>query len=193
MRGRIEKRSLLLVFLLGIIVGILAQRYHLAGTLLRQASALLQGERIAGDEDADDNAQTIALKVRDFQQAVDPAGFDTEQDGREVYQVEEIPLSQLALILIDVWADHPNDGWKEREEININVALVPLLRAAREHGILIVHSPHGRSIHELAAPLPDEVVVNGPNEQLDLLRVLRRRGITHLLYAGYASNMCILN
>ena len=195
MSSKASKYLLVAMFLLGILVGIFAQRYHLPGTLLRQVSSirhtgLFQTKDVSRHIDHDD--PRIALRLRDFQQAVDPENFDTEQDGQEIYLIEEIPLSRLALILMDVWDNHPNDGWTDRERENVHARLLPLVQAARRRGILIVHSPHGRSIHESVAPLPQEIVVDGPNEQAELLQLLHSRGIEYLLYAGYASNMCVL-
>jgi nicotinamidase-related amidase len=97
------------------------------------------------------------------------------------------------LILMDIWAGQPNDEHRERMEANIRSRLLPLVSAAREHGILIVHSPHGRAIHDMVRPLPGEVIVDGPDERAQLNTVLAQRGIEYLLHAGYASNTCILN
>jgi nicotinamidase-related amidase len=131
--------------------------------------------------------------MRDFERAIPPAEFSSEKDLKHVYHNKEIPLSQLALILIDVWADHPIKGWKERANTNIRTKLLPLVQAARAHGVLVVHCPNGEQIHDLVKPAAGEFVFNGPDQGDQLFKLLRPRKIKYLLYAGYASNMCILN
>ncbi len=167
------------------LVGVIAQKYHLPGKFLRwtiSIPASLRTEIISSAKDI------IDLRVRDLAHADQPRKFHT------INYIEEIPISQIALILIDVWAIPSNEAKENREmKQNIHTKLLPLIETARKHHILIVHSPHGRQIYKLVKALPDEVVVDGPQEQAQLIRVLRRRGIKHLLYAGYASNMCILS
>lgn len=180
-------------FIIGAVVGVSIQRYHLPDKVLRQARSIMALRRARVSQTISEQNEVIHLKVEDFQAAVDPVKFDTEEDGHYVEYTEEIPISQLVLILIDVWSEHPNDGWREREEANVRVKLLPLLKAVRKRQILIVHSPHSRQIHKLVRPLSGEVVVNGPDEQAQLLKLLRQGGVKYLLYAGYASNMCVLN
>lgn len=151
-----------------------------------------RGKTSLGAGSVDVQGKFIKLKVRKFEEANDPERFSTEKDGRYVYQWKEMPLSQLALILMDVWADHPNDGWRARQNANISAALLPLVQGARRQHVLVVHSPNGLEIDGRVKPLPDEVVVDGPDQQAQLLRLLRQKDIRYLLYAGYASNMCVL-
>ena len=188
--------ALVVAFLIGGILGVLAQRAHLPGKVLRQVGIIkspASAQSVIPWSRLPNNDRLIHLKVRDFQVANDPEKFDTELDGHYVQKEIEVPISKLALILIDVWAEHPNDGWAERERMNIETKLAPLVNAAREHGMLIVHSPHGRAIHPLVSPLPNEVVVDGPYERDELVQVLRKKGIQYLLYAGYATQMCVLH
>jgi nicotinamidase-related amidase len=184
----IKKSGIFPTFLLGLLMGILLQKFHIPGII--RWKVILTFTR---DQDyMSRKTNIISLKVRDFYQSVDDKGFDTEEDGKYVEYEISVPISQIALILIDVWADHPNDGWRERERKNIQERLLPLVEAARKSGMLIVHSPHGRPIHPSVKPLPQEVVVDGENEQSELLALLRKRQIKYLLYAGYATNMCVL-
>jgi len=179
-------------FLIGGVLGILAQRAHLPGKVLRKIG-IINSPSIIPWSRLPDSDRIVRLKVRDFEVANDPKKFDTEYDGKYVQRTIEVPISQLALILIDVWAEHPNDGWAERERENIETKLAPLVDTARKHGLLIVHSPHGRAIHPLVSPLSSEIVVDGPDEQEELVRVLKKRRIQFLLYAGYATQMCVLH
>ena len=61
--------------------------------------------------------------------------------------------------------------------------------------MIIMHAPNGRAIAEDSKPLPGEIVIAsqgvlGDTLQLDLF--LKTHNITTLLYAGYASNLCVL-
>jgi hypothetical protein len=67
------------------------------------------------------------------------------------------------------------------------------VQAARKHHLLIVHSPNGQQIHEIVKPLPGEIVVDGSSQQAQLRRLLQQKSIQYLLYAGYTSNISVLN
>ena len=112
--------ALVVAFLIGGILGVIAQRAHLPGKVLRQVGIIKSPASVVPSSvvpwsQLPNNDRLIRLKVRDFQVANDPEEFDTEQDGHYVQKEIEVPISKLALILIDVWAEHPNDGWAERE------------------------------------------------------------------------------
>lgn len=139
--------------------------------------------------------RVITLNVRTFKGAGDPEAYDTEADSTYNYGARKLDLNEVALVLIDVWQDHPNDGWGGREITNIKTKIVPLLELVRKTNIKIVHAPHNRRIHPLAKPLQGEFVVDSHNlidDTLELDRYLKAHNIKILLYAGYASNMCVL-
>ena len=52
-----------------------------------------------------------------------------------------LPLSQTAIVLVDVWQRHYIKDPEERAEIIINSRLIPLLTAARKAGIRVIHAP----------------------------------------------------
>ena len=183
---------LLLVVLaltIGVIIGIAIQRRHIPLRLLRLAKArdasFKDHRRLSRD-------RVIKLSVRRFEHAYDWHRHYTEKDGQYVDRTLEIGLSQLALVLIDVWAAHPNKGWMARADQNIRTKLIPLLNQVRENGILVVHCPHDRPMNGLVKPMPHEPVLDDPGEKERLMKMLRRQGIRYLLYAGYASNICLL-
>ena len=173
----------------GVPIGVLLQRYHVPGRILRRVSSLTASARVSMSPPQDG---MVKLTVRKFQHADDPKEAGTERDGRHLSYTLEVVPSELALVLIDVWSDHPIKGWAERAEKNIAAKLLPLVETARKHGVLIVHCPHGESQHPLIRPLPTELVLDGLGEEARLLEALRHKGIRRLLYAGYASNMCVL-
>lgn len=52
-----------------------------------------------------------------------------------------IPLSQTALVLVDVWQRHYLKDTEERSEEIIDNKLVPLLTACRKSGMEVIHTP----------------------------------------------------
>jgi nicotinamidase-related amidase len=139
--------------------------------------------------------QIITLKTRAFRTADDPAAYDTELDSRYVFHDSIVDLNQTALLLIDVWENHPNDGWLERARENMTTHLRPLLQLARTNGMTILHAPHLRATAKWVQPMPGEINLDKERltTSLALHEYLRKRGITTLLYAGYASNWCVLH
>lgn len=163
----IRKLVLVVCILVGMLVGILLQQYHLPGKVLWQIRSSFDTQTVS-------HSQAINLEIRDL------------ENNQYVYYTNEIELSRLALILIDVWQDSPSE--------NLHAKLLPLVEAAREHQLLIIHSPSNGQVHQLIGILPGEVVLaDGPEGQAQLDNLLEKKNIEYLLYAGYYSNMCILN
>lgn len=167
---------------LGVGIGTLAQRERIAVRVLAALRGLRPARRGARTGQAH-------FTLRRFEHAEG----ETEREGRHIDADADLALGTFALILIDVWQDHPVPGWMARSEHNVRSGLVPLVSAARDQGVLIVHCPHGRAIHQLLEPLPGEMVTDGAGEQARLVNVLRKAGVRRLFYGGYASNMCILS
>ena len=133
----------------------------------------------------------LPLRIRRIQYAFD-GDQDSERDATYEFLIRNLKVNETALILIDVWASHPIEGWKERAEVNIQDKLYPLLQEARKAGLLVIHAPHGIRIHTLATPLEGEMVLDWPYDAYQVFDELRNRGIKTLIYAGYATNMCVL-
>jgi nicotinamidase-related amidase len=127
--------------------------------------------------------------------AIDGGRYDTELDSKYIPTRETIALNKSALLLIDVWENHPNDGWTERARGNVATKIAPLLDRARRNQMTILHAPHRQTIARDARPLPGEINLDDADlastEALD--RFLRLHGIQTLFYAGYATNLCVLN
>jgi len=141
------------------------------------------------------NDETIQLNVRTFKAAVDPEAYDTERDSTYRYQRSKVDLRRSALVLIDVWADHPNDEWLERARQHTTEKLLPLLKLARENGMTVFHAPHRQAIAKSMRPLEGEINLDHARlaTSESFHRFLQNKGINTLLYAGYASNWCVLN
>lgn len=145
--------------------------------------------------DVETAERIVPLNTRTFRVAGDPDVYDTERHSSYNYETRTLDLNRTALLLIDVRQDNPNDGWMERARENMESKIAPLLQLARKHGITVIHAPHYGQIAQLAKPLPDEFVVDSHNlidDTVELDRYLRAHNIKTLIYAGYASNECIL-
>ena len=141
--------------------------------------------------------RTIMLKTRKFKAAGNPDMYDTERDSTYEYTTRRLDLRGIALILIDVWSYHPNDGWMQRANNHRKLKIVPLLELVRKHNMIIIHAPHNHrpkvKIAEDCKPLPGELVIDSPPYTTKLDQYLKERNIEVLLYAGYASNWCVLH
>ena len=124
--------------------------------------------------------------------------FQTERDSTYAYPLLDLDVKRTALILIDVWKSHPNKGWLARAAENIENKLVPLLHLSRSRNLKIVHCPHSNEIAEAVRPRANEFVVDADSgSEADWTNALhdhlQENGIKTLLYAGYASNWCLLH
>jgi len=108
------------------------------------------------------------------------------------YTDQKLDLKKMALILIDIWKHHPNKVFKERMTSNVKQKIIPLIELARRHNMIIVHCPHEfpNGIADGCNPIRGERVIHTGRE---LHKYLGECGVKTLLYAGYATNMCILN
>lgn len=101
--------------------------------------------------------------------------------------------SKPALILIDCWElpapDVDPEGFKNMTESYPKV--VAVLDFARSHDWHVLHLPHGRKICDLVKPIEGEFVWDSQSKAP--IDYLRENKISELYYAGYASNVCVIN
>lgn len=144
------------------------------------------------------NPQSVTLPLRRFAAALDPTKTQTELDSGYSTQWRHIDLAGACLVVIDAWDYHPNAGWLARAKAHQHAKLKPLLELMRQHGVYIIHAPHGQEISPLATPKPGEFVLEFAPTSFGALRDalsqhLQSRRLHTLFYAGYASNWCVLN
>ncbi len=96
-------------------------------------------------------AKPISMNPRYYRWHVDPGVEWTEANTRHNQLNWQIPVSQTALILVDVWQRHYIKDPEERAEAIINTKLIPLLTSLRKSGVKIIHAPS------------PEVAVTSPN------------------------------
>jgi nicotinamidase-related amidase len=95
----------------------------------------------AGSLGDSDDKRTIAIKPRYHRWYVDPGVEWLETNTRSASLDWKIPLSQTALVLVDVWQRHYIKDTQERAEVIINNNILPLLASLRKAGIRIIHAP----------------------------------------------------
>ena len=175
-RSVIRVLLLTLILLLGTLCGICLQKKYIPRNVLNSTVP-----KILNNSSLSQSEKIISLKTRSFHQSQDPKKIDSELDSFYTYQKRKIPLSRLALICIDAWAAHPNDGLQKRMNENILSKLKPLVEALKRHNVLIIHTPYGRKIHEALLPTTYEIILDGPDSQKKLLQILKKKNIKYLL------------
>jgi nicotinamidase-related amidase len=177
----------------GFVAGVFIQRYSI-GRILRQFG-------LATYEFIPASSEAVVLQTRRFMPALSRDVYDTEKDSVYENKNHPIDLQKTALILIDTWDGHPNDGYLARVKTHMETKLNPLLALARQHGLRVIHSPHelplvgGREISPECVPVVGEKVIPAGlmfNAGIELDDYLKAQGVTTLIYAGYAVNWCIL-
>jgi nicotinamidase-related amidase len=88
-----------------------------------------------------DDKKTITIKPRYHRWYVDPGVEWLETNTRSASLDWKIPLSQTALVLVDVWQRHYIKDTEARAEEIINSKLLPLLTSLRKAGVHIIHAP----------------------------------------------------
>ncbi len=201
-------------------------------------------------------AATMDVRARYYRVCTDP---DTPCDEGGFHFVERslpLPVEQMALVLVDVWATHYIDSWLQRAADITRQRIIPLIERLRQAAVTIIHAPspfvverhhpewlpvsgadspepdaqqadpsgswppaefrglyrggkhaiYGRDreprldaaparyetelkILPLAQPEAGDVVI-ATGDQLH--EELRSRQILHLLYAGFATNWCVI-
>jgi len=95
--------------------------------------------------------KTISIKPRYYRWHVDKGVEWIEANTRHAQLDWKIPVSQTAVVLVDVWQRHYIKDPEARAEVIINTKLLPLLVSLRSSGIKIIHAPS------------PEVAVTSPN------------------------------
>ncbi len=87
------------------------------------------------------NDQTLSIHPRYHRWYVDP-GVEWLETNTDYATLDwSIPLSNAALVLVDVWQRHYIKDTEARGEVIINQKLVPLLAACRKAGMPVIHAP----------------------------------------------------
>lgn len=180
---RTRLKSVMLLFVavvLCITVGILFQKYIGIESIkstppVEPIYQAQEGKREA--QEAGGQERLITLNTRTWNNAENRKDFETI--------TRELSLDRCALVLIDAWED---SGEFIKQNIKQNV--VHLLELARENDIHVIHALHDREAHHDCRPIEGEPVIESKE---DLDEYLKEKGIDTLLYAGFATNMCVID
>ena len=121
--------------------------------------------------------------------------LSTELNSSYVDESVVLDASSTALVMVDVWT--VTDPMLLE---NMHKRLLPLLAAARQLGVLIVHAPSEAPLWDQLTVLPGELLVTG--ERGDSARCdlalknasqTSHRNITHVLLVGYDTNLCVVD
>jgi len=195
----------------------------------------------------DSAPNALDLPCRYYRVYTDPEISCDEGNFQFVERQLSLPIEQTALVLVDVWSTHYIDSWLQRATDVTRERIVPLLQAAREAGVTVIHAPSpfvverhhpeftptpappeepsawpppafrgiyrsgeyadfGRNreprlqdaitryqtelkISDQVKPLPDELIIATGDQLHDQLA---ERRILHLVYAGFATNWCVI-
>ena len=100
----------------------------------------LQFMPVPGGQEKSDN-RFLNIKPRYYRWHVDPGVEWLETNTGYATLDWKIPLSQTALVLVDVWQRHYIKDTEERGEKIIVNTLVPLMSRCRNAGLQIIHAP----------------------------------------------------
>ncbi len=86
-------------------------------------------------------ARMLSVHPRYYRWYVDP-GIEWLETNTDYATLNwNIPVSQAALVLVDVWQRHYIKDTEARAETIINNNLVPLIAACRRSGLQVIHAP----------------------------------------------------
>jgi hypothetical protein len=95
--------------------------------------------------------KTLHIKPRYYRWHVDPGEQWVEKNTEYAHLDWEIPLSRVALVLVDVWDRHYIEDTESRAEKIIQQHIRPLLEASRRAGVEIIHAPSPREARKYKA------------------------------------------
>ncbi len=136
------------------------------------------------------------LLARTWEMTAGPGSSEMGNSRRRDVTVEFLK-SQSALVVIDPWAHHPNEGWLARAGANIPY-LVRLIETFRRAGRPIFYDPTGLEMH------PAVLSGWGPHDNLipwdqsgggtqDLNQRLIANNVRTIFWGGYATNLCLMS
>jgi len=147
--------KILVLFIFGIIIGSTIDGYLLKVIKKIKFNSALHVNTLNSEEYS---LNQIELNTRTF-----TASGSTEKEGKHINTNTKINLNKTALLLMDVWENHPIKEWEERAKKNIKNKIIPLLSLARQNNIKIIHAPHNKEINKNIKPLKKELVISTQN------------------------------
>ena len=95
----------------------------------------------SGNSRTDDGRSVVRIRLRYYRLYTDPGIELAEENFRYVELDWEMPLSEAALICLDVWNYHFARDTLERTDAVTRQKIGPLVQACRRHGMQVIHAP----------------------------------------------------
>src|SRR5262245_60256900 len=102
----------------------------------------------------------LHLPCRHYRAYTDPVVPRVEANFHHAERPLPVPVEQAALVLVDVWSTHYIDSWLQRAGEVTRQRIVPVLDAARQIGMTVVHAPSPQVAEKYGAP-PSEPAAGG--------------------------------
>lgn len=113
-------------------------------------------------------------------------------DGKYIYENLKLNSNSTALIVMDSWITDWSKIYRG-SNYKTNLKLLNLLiEKCRNQNIFIIYASHGNTISSIVAPKKGDLVLAKEYNIKELKMYFVKKQINTLLYAGYATNMCIL-
>jgi nicotinamidase-related amidase len=90
--------------------------------------------------------KTLKIPARYYRVYTDPNTPCNEKNFHFIEKTLPIPAEQAALVLVDVWSTHYIDSWLNRATQITQQKIVPLIEAARNTGVTVIHAPSPRVV-----------------------------------------------
>lgn len=113
------------------------------------------------------STRTVYLQPRYYRRLTDPGVEMLEANCRHAELDWEVPLSEMALVCVDVWDRDIHADMQARDNQVTRERIVPVVNACRQNGLLVIHAPawptaerHANWVglvdhHQAAPPWPD--------------------------------------
>jgi nicotinamidase-related amidase len=99
----------------------------------------------------------LNIPCRYYRVYTDPDTPCVEQSFHHVERTLPVPVEQAALVLVDIWSTHYIDSWLARASDVTRTQIVPVLDAARQAGMLVIHGPSPSVAQRYASPPNSEL------------------------------------
>jgi nicotinamidase-related amidase len=123
----------------------------LIAIVFSQAPAVLAQDSEPRPTAGPSEQRLLRVKPRYYRWHVDPGKEWLEKNTGYARLNWEIPLSQAALVVVDVWDRHYLKGPQERAERIIQESIRPLVAACRKAGLQVIHAPSPSHARKCAA------------------------------------------
>jgi nicotinamidase-related amidase len=109
----------------------------------------------------------LNVPCRYYRVYTDPHVPCTEANFHHVERMLPVPIDQAALVLVDVWSTHYIESWLKRAAGVTKEKIVPLLAAARNVGLSVIHAPSPQVAARYRGPEPAEASSQSPAPTAD--------------------------